>query len=322
MAIYRKQLPQGDGGLFLTDAGLETDLIFNHRIDIREFAAHTLLESPEGRFALARYYRGFLKLADQHDVGFVFDSPTWKAHTHWSEALGASDAELAEVNRAAINFIADLRDEFAGNRKPIVLNAVIGPCGDAYAPELMISADAAARHHAQQIGWLAETEVDMVTALTFTQSSEAIGIVRAANDASLPIAVSFTVETDGRLPTGQPIGEAISEVDAATSQGAAYFMINCAHPDHFRNSLHDEQWLRRIHGFRCNASRCSHAELDEADTLDAGDPIELSQSYRELAEAMPWVNVFGGCCGSDLRHVAAIAGEVISNATGGLAEAS
>ncbi len=313
MAIYRTQLPQTEGGLFLTDAGLETDLIFNHGIEIREFAAHTLLESPEGRFVLAQYFRGFLTLADRHNAGFVFDSPTWKAHSHWSEALGASEAELAEVNRAAINFIADLRDEFAANRRPIVLNAVIGPCGDAYAPEKMISADAAARHHAQQIGWLAETEVDMVSALTFTQSSEAIGIVRAANDAGLPIAVSFTVETDGRLPTGQPIGEAIAEVDAATGQGAEYFMINCAHPEHFRNALHDEQWLRRIRGFRCNASRCSHAELDEAETLDAGDPAELSQQYRELATAMPWVNVFGGCCGSDLRHVTAIADSVISN---------
>ncbi len=322
MAIYRAQLPQTEGGLFLTDAGLETDLIFNHGIEIREFAAHTLLESPEGRFALAQYFRGFLALANRHSVGFVFDSPTWKAHTHWSEALGASDTELAEINRDAINFIADLRDEFAGNSGPIVLNAVIGPCGDAYAPELMISADAAERHHAQQIGWLAETEVDMVSALTFTQSSEAIGIVRAANDAALPIAVSFTVETDGRLPTGQPIGEAIAEVDAATGQGAAYFMINCAHPDHFREALHDEQWLRRIRGFRCNASRCSHEELDEAETLDAGNPTELSQQYRELATAMPWVNVFGGCCGSDLRHVTAIADSVLSSAAAELVAAS
>jgi len=313
MAIYPAHHPQNDGGLFLTDAGLETDLIFNHGIEIREFAAHTLLESSEGRFALAQYFRGFLALADRHNVGFVFDSPTWKAHTHWSEALGTSSAELAEINREAINFIADLRDEFAGNRRPIVLNAVVGPCGDAYAPESLISAGTAARHHAQQIGWLAETEVDMVSALTFTQSSEAIGIVRAANDAGLPIAVSFTVETDGRLPTGQPIGEAIAEVDAATDHGAAYFMINCAHPDHFRKALLNEQWLRRIRGFRCNASRCSHAELDEAETLDAGDPTELSRQYGELATTMPWANVFGGCCGSDLRHVAAIADSVISN---------
>jgi homocysteine S-methyltransferase len=322
MAVYRENLPQIEGGLFLTDAGLETDLIFNHGIEIREFAAHTLLETPAGRFALAQYFRAFLALADRHNVGFIFDSPTWRAHTHWSAALGANAAELAEINREAINFIAELRDEFAGNRGPIVLNAVIGPCGDAYAPEAIISADAAACHHAQQIGWLAQTEVDMVSALTFTQSSEAVGIVRAANDVGLPIVVSFTVETDGTLPTGQPIGEAISEVDAATDRGAAYFMINCAHPDHFRDALHDEQWLRRVRGLRCNASRCSHAELDEAETLDAGDPVEFSQLYRELTKAMPWVNVLGGCCGSDLRHVTAIADSVISGAAADFAAVS
>ncbi len=322
MAIYRQQLPQSEGGFFLTDAGLETDLIFNKGIEIREFAAHTLLESPEGRSALAQYFRGFLTLADQHDVGFVFDSPTWKAHPPWSESMDSNAAELARINREAINFIADLRDEFSGNRQPIVLNAVIGPCGDAYMPESLVSAEEAAQHHAQQIGWLAETDVDMVSALTFTQSTEAIGIVRAANDANMPIAVSFTVETNGRLPTGQPLGEAIEQVDAATRQGAAYFMVNCAHPEHFQDALHDQPWLRRIRGIRCNASRCSHAELDEAETLDAGNPAELAEQYQALAARMPWLNVFGGCCGSDVRHVKAIADRIFGNEAARLANAS
>ena len=312
MTPFRTALPQNEGGVFLTDAGLETDLIFNHGIEIREFAAHTLLEESAGRYALARYFRGFLSLAARHGVGFILDTPTWKAHTHWSDALGSAAGELAEINRQAVNFVADLRDEFAGNSGPIVLNGVIGPCGDAYAPEDLISAEDAERHHAEQIGWLARTDVDMVSALTFTQSSEAIGIVRAANSAGLPIVVSFTVETDGTLPTGQSIADAIVEVDEATDQGAAYFMINCAHPDHFGHALRDGAWTRRIRGLRCNASRCSHAELDEAETLDAGDPDELSQLYRVLADDMPWVNVFGGCCGSDIRHVAAIADRVIA----------
>ena len=322
MADYRTNLPQLEGGLFLTDAGLETDLIFNHGIEIREFAAHTLLEDSAGRHALAQYFRGFLSLAARHEVGFILDSPTWKAHTHWSKDLGSDAQELAAINRKAIDFIADLRDEFAGNREPIVLNAVIGPCGDAYAPEQQVSAEDAQRHHARQIGWLKDTEVDMVSALTFTQSSEAIGIVRAANHARLPIVVSFTVETDGSLPTGQPIGEAIQEVDAATAKGAAYFMINCAHPDHFTHALKDAGWLRRIRGLRCNASRCSHAELDEAETLDAGDPVELAQLYHDLATRMPWVNVLGGCCGSDLSHVTAIAGAVVEQAPPELERAS
>lgn len=310
MTYHLQHLPQVSGGLFLTDAGLETDLIFNKGIEIREFAAHTLLEDSAGRYALTHYFREFLSLARQHGTGFILDSQTWKAHSHWADDLGARESELQAVNRESIGFIADLRDEFASNQGPVVLNAVIGPRGDAYAPESALSPAEAEDYHAQQIGWLAATEVEMVTAMTFTQAPEAIGIVNAANKAGLPIVVSFTVETDGTLPTGQPLGEAIAEVDSATGQSAAYFMINCAHPDHFVGSLADADWLRRIKGLRCNASRCSHAELDAAEELDAGNPEELGQQYRALLDKMPWVNVLGGCCGSDLRHVTAIASAV------------
>lgn len=307
MIKARARLPHIDSRLFLTDAGLETDLIFNQRIALREFASHTLLAGSAGRAALTRYFRGFLALAERHGVGFVLDSPTWRAQRHWAGALGVSIAEMAAINRQAVEFIAVLRDEFTAGRNPILLNGVIGPRGDAYAPEARISAAAAERYHAEQIGWLARTDVDMISAITFTQSAEAIGVVRAAATAGLPAVVSFTVETDGTLPTGQPLGEAIAEVDAATDRSAAYFMINCAHPDHFRSALSVVEDIGRIRGIRCNASRCSHAELDAAETLDDGDPLELAESYAELARAMPWMNVFGGCCGTDLRHVAAIA---------------
>ncbi len=307
MSKYRNELPQLSGDLFLTDAGLETDLIFNHGIEIREFAAHTLLPNPHGREAVANYLRGFLSLANEYDAGFVLDSQTWKAHLHWAEDLVATEQELHETNKDAIAFIAELRDEFAGNSKPIVLNGVIGPRGDAYAPEARLAAKEAEEYHTKQIGWLAETEVDMVTALTFTQSEEAIGVVRAAQSAGLPVVISFTVETDGSLPTGQPLNEAIGAVDDATDGAAAYFMVNCAHPDHFFDVLDDSAWARRIRGLRCNASRLSHAELNECEVLDDGDPVELANQYKAITTTMPWLNVFGGCCGSDLRHVARIA---------------
>lgn len=307
MSKYRNELPQLSGDLFLTDAGLETDLIFNHGIEIREFAAHTLLPDPKGRDAVANYYRGFLSLAHEHDAGFVIESPTWKAHSHWAEDLGETEQELRQTNKDAIAFISKLRDEFSANNKPIVLSGCIGPRGDAYAPEAKLAVKEAEEYHANQIAWLAETEVDMVTALTFTQSDEAIGVVRAAQSAGLPVVVSFTVETDGNLPTGQPLGEAIAAVDDATAAAAAYYMVNCAHPDHFSNVLNDSAWSRRIRGLRCNASRLSHAELDECEVLDDGDPDELAGQYNAITSTMPWLNVFGGCCGSDLRHVAMIA---------------
>ncbi len=307
MAIFRNELPQLSGNFFLTDAGLETDLIFNHGIEIREFAAHTLLPESKGRDALANYFRGFLSLAREEDAGFILDSQTWKAHMHWAKDLGASEDDLHKANHEAIAFISELRNEFSENAKPIVLNGLIGPRGDAYAPEEEIAAHEAEEYHSKQIEWLAKTEVDMVTALTFTQSDEAIGIVRAAQAADLPVVVSFTVETDGNLPTGQPLRDAIAAVDEATESGAAYFMVNCAHPDHFTHVLEDGDWSRRIRGIRCNASRKSHAELDQSETLDDGNPVELGSQYKAIRAKMPWLNVFGGCCGSDLRHVTQIA---------------
>lgn len=307
MAMYRHHLPQLDGGLFLNDAGLETDLIFNHGIEIPEFAAHTLLPDERGRAALTRYMEGFLCLARDTGCGFVLDTQTWRAQPHFAEALGQTPAELRAANQQAAEFASALRDRFTTNAQPIVLNGLVGPRGDAYAPEEDIAAAEAEQYHAQQLGWLAETDVDMVTALTFTQSDEAIGVVRAAESLGLPVVVSFTVETDGLLPTGQPLGDAITAVDDATGSAAAYFMINCAHPDHFARQLSGAEWARRIRGIRCNASRMSHAELDGCDVLDDGDPTELADSYRGLKDSLPWLNVFGGCCGSDLRHVTEIA---------------
>ncbi|KAA3605513.1 MAG: homocysteine S-methyltransferase [Planctomycetota bacterium] len=307
MSLYRNQLPQFSQELFLADAGIETDLIFNHGIAIREFAAHTLLETDSGRKAVASYFRGFLALAQQLGTGFILDSQTWKAHLHWAKDLACSEAELRQANHDSIAFIANLRQEFSSRSKAIVLNGLIGPRGDAYAPEHQAAIEEAEAYHGRQLEWLAETEVDMVTATTFTQSEEAAGVIRAGKRVGLPVVVSFTVETDGRLPGGQPLAEAIEQVDQETDQGAAYFMVNCAHPDHFQHVLQEEAWAQRIRGLRCNASRKSHAELDQSESLDDGNPVEFAEQYVALRSRMPWLNVFGGCCGSDLRHVSQVA---------------
>jgi S-methylmethionine-dependent homocysteine/selenocysteine methylase len=307
MPRFRAALPQLSGDIFLTDAGIETDLIFNHGIEVREFAAHTLLPVPRGRAALSRYYEGFLELAREHGTGFILGTLTWKAHRHWAENLGATEADLKAANVECVRFIMELRTRYSSNVKPIVLNAVVGPRGDAYKPEILISEEAAEQYFAQQLSWLAATEVDMVTATTFNQSGEAAGLVKAARSFGLPAVVSFTVETNGTLATGQSLVDAITAVDEATDGYPAYYMINCAHPDHFAPSIPDDARARRIRGFRANASRRTHAELDAAVELDAGNPHELARLYRALAKQMPWLNVFGGCCGTDLRHVTEIA---------------
>ncbi len=308
MSRHRSHLPPLDGGLFLTDAGLETDLIFHHGFDIPAFAAHTLLASAEGRAALMRYFDGFLRLAAETGAGFVLDSQTWRAHAHWAGDLGVDRAALRQANLDSIAFISALRDRHAAGGQPILLNGIVGPRGDAYRPEHRIAADEAEAYFAEQLGWLAGTEVDMVTALTFGQASEAVGFVRAARAHGLPAIVSFTVETDGRLPGGMALGDALDQVDSETDGAPAWYMVNCAHPDHFTPVLEaDAPWSRRIRAIRANASRRSHAELDEATELDDGDPVELAGLYRDLRARMPWLNIFGGCCGSDLRHVTEIA---------------
>ena len=198
-------------------------------------------------------------------------------------------------------------------RPPILISGAIGPRGDGYNAEELLSPAVAEEYHAAQIASLADAGADLVTVLTMTHAGEAIGLVRAAGAVGIPVVVSFTVETDGRLPSGQALGEAIEEVDAATDNAAAYFMVNCAHPTHFEDVLCEgegEPWLGRIVGVRANASTMSHAELDEAEDLDDGDPADLAERYGSLATLLPALRVVGGCCGTDHRHVAAVSSRV------------
>ena len=313
---YRESLPQLSGDrLFLTDGGLETTLIFHRGLDLPEFAAFPLLETEDGRQELRAYFRPYLAVAREYDAGFVLDTPTWRANPDWAEALGYSEAELDDANRAAAAFVEELREETGEDAGPVVLNGVIGPRGDGYVAENLMSAEEAERYHAVQIGTFAGTAVDMVSAITMTYADEAVGITRAARAAGLPVAISFTVETDGRLPSGQLLGDAVEQVDAETDGAPAYFMINCAHPAHFTETVEEEAaWQDRILGLRANASRLSHAELDEAEELDDGDPAELAAQYGELRTPLHNLRVVGGCCGTDDRHVGEICRVLTSGA--------
>ena len=304
---HRARLPQLDDGLFVTDGGIETTLIFHDGLDLPEFAAFHLLRDDEGTAALRRYYEPYAELARQRGAGLVLESPTWRASPRWAEQIGYSLAELDALNRRAIDLMVELRDEYSTGAAPVVISGCIGPQDDGYDPSVLLSAEAAEEYHSVQIGTFADTEADMVAAITMTYADEAVGVTRAATAAGLPAAISFTLETDGRLPSGQPLGDAIEETDAATDAGPAYYMINCAHPTHFDAVLGDEPWRERIRGLRANASTKSHAELDEAEELDEGDPRDLGERYAALAGKLPSLNVLGGCCGTDHRHIEQIA---------------
>jgi homocysteine S-methyltransferase len=305
---HRDRLPQLDADRpFLADGGLETTLIFHRGLDLPLFAAFTLLKDDAGRRELRAYFEPYLALARARQTGMVLDTATWRASSDWGDQLGYAPDQLDAANREAMALAEELRTAHEDQDTPIVINGVIGPRGDGYDPAELMSPQEAEGYHARQIRTFADGPADMVTAITMTHAEEAIGVVRAAGEAGVPVAVSFTVETDGRLPSEQPLKDAIEQVDAETGATAAYFMVNCAHPTHFAHVLEDaEPWRERIRGLRANASTKSHAELDEAEELDAGDPADLGARHGALRPRLPAVAVLGGCCGTDHRHVAAV----------------
>jgi homocysteine S-methyltransferase len=315
MSLYRNDLPQLGPQRLLTDGGLETTLIFHHGIELPLFASCDLLRDAAGTALLRLYYAQYAALAQSRGIGLVLEAPTWRANRDWGARLGYDDATLARLNRDAITLLADVRRHYATPQAPMPIGGVVGPRGDGYRVEARMSADDAERYHCEQVALFADTEADFVAAYTMTYADEAIGIVRAARNAALPVAISFTLETDGRLPSGESLAAAIARTDAATDSGAAYYMINCAHPTHLDDVLRDGgEWLQRIRGLRANASRRSHVELDASPDLDAGDPVELGQQYADLVQRLPQLTVLGGCCGTDFRHVEAICGAACAQA--------
>lgn len=290
----------------LTDSGLETWLVFHRSIQLPDFAAFPLLDEPGGRELLAEYFRDHLRIAAAAGTGVVLETPTWRANADWGAGLGYDAAALDRVNRDAVAFLRGVAAEYP--EVAVVVSGNIGPRGDGYNPSELLTPDVAEAYHRAQIESFAAAGPDRITMLTATHTGEPIGIVRAAVAAGVPVVIAFTVETDGRLPSGQTLHEAIAEVDEATDAASLHFGINCAHPDHFSGALEaDSAAVGRIELVRANASRASHAELDEAEELDDGDPIELGSLYAELVQSHPHLRVLGGCCGTDARHIEEIA---------------
>lgn len=305
--MYRNDLPQLRGATLFVDGGLETTLVFEEKMDLPCFAAFPLMDRDEGRAFLARFCAGFIEVARRSGAGLMLCTPTWRASRDWGAQLGYGAQDVRRINRESVEFMRDLRERTSGV-DPIVICGAIGPRGDGYRAEDVMSVDEAQAYHAEQVEAFAGTACDLVTAFTMTNVNEAAGIARAAAAVRMPCAISFTVETDGRLPSGDSLAEAIERVDAATGSAPAYYMINCAHPTHFAHVFEGGgAWRTRIRGVLGNASRLSHAELDCCTTLDSGDPRDFAQRTLALRAMLPNLSVLGGCCGTDVRHVAAIA---------------
>ncbi len=304
MAKYRTALPQLTESTFMTDGGLETTLIFNKGIDLPHFASFGLLQNEEGIHILKEYYHDYLEISKQKCNGFILEAPTWRANPDWALKMGYSLESLDLLIRTAIQELERIRNNHENKDFRISISGCIGPQGDGYSPENQMNIKMAEEYHSFQIKILADTNADLVSAMTMNYNDEAIGIVNAAKNNNIPVVISYTVETDGKLPSGESLGEAITSLDKITDNYVSYFMINCAHPSHFSNVLQaDSKWAGRIKGIRANASAKSHAELDESETLDEGNKEELAKGYQNLKSLLPNLTVIGGCCGTDHTHM-------------------
>lgn len=305
-----------DSTFFVTDSGLETDLIFHHGVDLPAFAAFVLLRDQQGRDLLSRYFAEHLEVAVEHGLGCVLETPTWRASPGWAEAVGWAAPDVLATNADAASLVAAARESSAGDPRLCLISGCVGPRSDGYVVGDRMTAEQASTYHHSQLADFADTEVDLVSLLTATYSEEAVGFVRAATDLALPCVVSFTVETDGRLPDGTLLGDAIETVDDNTDASPAYYMVNCAHPTHILPAIDPAaRWSSRLRGVRANASTKSHAELDEATELDDGDPFTLAADLDGLRTRLPGIVVLGGCCGTDVRHIDALADRLAATPT-------
>lgn len=298
---------------YLMDGGLETTLVFHQGIELNEFAAFELLLHREGRKILSSYYARYIAIAKKYNLSFVLETPTWRTNSDWGQKLGYSDSELDAINQDATELMREIAAHHHLDPERTLISGCIGPRADGYIAGMKMMPGEARRYHSRQIACFALADVDLVTALTLNYTEEAIGIAIAAAELNLPVVLSFTLETDGKLPDGEDLRSAIARVEKATESYPEHYMINCAHPEHFREILDANQgWVSRIKGLRANASTKSHAELDAMTELDSGDKLMLARHYQEMTSLLPDLKAYGGCCGTDHKHLEAICETVFS----------
>lgn len=300
---------------YLTYGGNETYLLFVQGFPLREFCAFEVFEDEA---AWTRLVSGLLapiaKAAADSKMGLMTDCLVWRASADYARRLGTAD--VATLNERAVrrtrDFLAGWRDGSASAKAcPVIVSADHGPRGDGYAVTGRVAADAAYDYHAPQVEALAAAGVDLLVPLTMTSLQETLGILRAAQRHGLPALVSPTIEPDGKLPDGTPLGDFVRAVDEATAGYPVAFMVNCVHPTHLEPILRGgrergEAWVSRIRGLRANASAKTHAELDNSTELDRGDPVALAAGVQSLQRTYD-LSVVGGCCGTDAEHLQRIA---------------
>lgn len=303
---------QRPGTLYLTEGGIETELMYRWGFDLPQFAMYPLLDNPAAMDTMRGMYRRLLDVAARHGMGALMGGLDYRASPDWAALLGYSAAGLEEANLRSIDFLRGVAAEYAGQVDDILVQGFVGPRGDAYALNRTITEAEAEDYHAVQLATLAKAGVDLAWGFTLNNVAEATGIVRAASRLGVPVAISLTLDADGRLKSGPSLRDAIAAIDAATDGSAAFFSINCSHPDEFAPALEPGDWIARVRGLRPNASRMDKGALCQIGYLEEGDPVELGQQAGALARRYPHMDIWGGCCGCIETHLEEIARNVVA----------
>lgn len=296
--------------LFLTEGGIETEILYKWGFELPQFAMYPLLDKPDAMSAIRGMYRRYLDVVAAHGLSALMGGLDYRASPDWGELLGYSPAGLAEANHRSIAFLRKLAGEYAGDIPEILIQGFIRPRGDAYQLNRSITEKDAEDYHSVQLQTLREAEVDLAWAFTFNNVPEAVGVARAAARIGVPLAISFTVDSSSKLKAGATLAEAIEAVDAATDASPAFYSLNCSHPVEFEPALTEGEWLKRLRGFRPNASKMEKIALCKLGHLEEGDAVDLGRRMGELARRHPHMDIWGGCCGTGDVHLNEIATNV------------
>ena len=303
---------QREGQFFLTDGGIETEIMYKWGFELPHFAMYPLLDNPDAMAAMRGMYRRYLDVAARHRLSALMGGLDYRASSDWGALLGYSREALAEANFRSIAFLRELADEYVADIPQILIAGYIGPRGDAYRINRTITAAEAEDYHAVQLATLKAADVDLAWALTFNNTPEAIGVARAAARIGVPLAISFTLNSASRLSSGPSLAQAVETVEAETGGTPAFYSLNCSHPVEFEPALTAGDWIGRVRGFRPNASKMDKIALCKLGHLEEGDPVELGRLMGALARRYPHMDVWGGCCGTGDVHLDQIAREVVA----------
>ncbi|MCB8822139.1 homocysteine S-methyltransferase family protein [Microvirga rosea] len=299
------------GVVFLTDGGIETRLIYEFSLGLRDFASFPELFDSRGRAALRKVYTSYLDVAAQSGRPMLIGSPTWRAHPDGLRHAGFGEPDdLTRVNTEAVSFLRELRREMK-LEKQVYIAGVIGPRGDGYRAEGAPQTEEAQHYHHAQARALADAGVDFLYAPTFASRTELIGVALAMAGTGCTYALAPVINGHGDLPDGSSLSEVISFIDATVQPRPLYYLTGCVHASTFSDAVADDDRLqplmpKRLVGMKANASALPPEKLNDLDHVEGDEPAAFARGILNLHNKYS-LRILGGCCGTDAGHIRALA---------------